>query len=90
MKIKYTKTCTTVYDCYKYSSKEIDLLGDVIISERKLRELPVTRTPKSYASEIKAHKRAYKLGIMRSHTKDADLEESISKNKEILYRIIGV
>lgn len=89
MNIKYDKTCTTVYDCYKYSSKEINLLGDVIISERKLRELPVTRTPKSYASEIKAHKRAYLIGYKRSHSKDADLEENITKWNEIKYRILG-
>lgn len=87
--IKYTKTYTTVYDCYKYTNKEIDKLGLTIFSQRKLKDLPVTRTAKSYSSEIKAHKRAYLIGYKRSHSKDADLEENITKWNEIKYRIFG-
>ena len=90
MKIKYTKKCTTVYDCYEYTNKEIDKIGKEIVSKRKLKGYKVTRTAESYSNEIKAHKRAYKLGIMRNHSKDADLEENLSKKLEIVYKVFGI
>jgi len=90
MKIKYTKKCTTVYDCYKYTNKEIDRLGLLIVDERFRMNLPVTRSSKSYSSEIKAHKRAYLIGYKRDHSKDCDCEENISKKLELKYRILGL
>lgn len=86
---KYTEKCTTVYDCYKLSNKQIDRIAKIIVEMRKEFNLKVTRTAKSYANEIKAHKRAYLIGYKRSHSKDADLEENITKWNEIKYRILG-
>ena len=88
--IKYFKHCTVVYDCYKLSNKEINDISKEIVKQRKDRKLLLTRTAKSYMSEIKAHKRAYLLGIKKDHSKDADLEENMCKSKEILYKIFGV
>lgn len=88
--IKYFKQCTVVYDCYKLSNKKINNISKEIVKQRKERKLLLTRTEKSYACEIKAHKRAYLLGIKRDHSKDADLEENMCKSKEILYKIFGV
>lgn len=90
MNIKYFKQCTVVYDCYKLSNKEINNIAKEIVSQRKERKLLLTRNEKSYASEIKAHKRAFLLGYKRDHTKDADLEENMCKSKEILYKLFGV
>jgi len=90
MNIIYKLDCTTVLDCYKLSYKEIDKVGREIFSKRKLKGLPVTRTAQSYANEIRTHKRAYKLGIMKNHSKDADLEENLSKKLEIIYKIFGL
>lgn len=89
VEIKYSVDCTTVYNCYLLKDKEIKTICDEIIKERKMRNFPVTRTKKSYINEIKAHKRLYLLNYKVSHTKDADLEEPITKSKELFYKITG-
>ena len=88
VKIKIDLNCTKVYDSYKV--KNIDKLVDEIIKIRKENKYKVTRSKKSYVSEIKAHNRLYKLGISRNHTKDTDMEENISKKNDILFRIVGI
>ena len=85
-----SENCTTLWNCYKHTDKEINDLSKEIINQRNKFNYETTRTWKSYACEIKAHKRLYKLHLFRSHTKDADCEEPISKFKDILFRIIGV
>lgn len=89
MNIKYGLNSTKVVDCYKLSNKEIDKIGREIFAKRKLQGLLVTRDANSYASEIRAHKRAYLIGYKRKRTKDADLEENLNKKLEILYKIFG-
>ena len=81
---------TIVLDCYKYTNKEIKELGKEIVRKRTLQGLSVTRTANSYSSEIKAHKRLYKLGIMKKHTEDADLEENLDTILKIFYFILGL
>ena len=88
--IIYASNCTTIRDCYEFTDKGINIISKIICRTRKEKGLKLTRTWKSYACEIKAHKRLYKLGIKKDHTKDADCEEPIERNKEILYRIIGI
>ena len=88
--MNFSETCTTIIDCYKYTNEEIDEISRKIIRERTKRKLTLTRTAKSYACEIKAHKRLYNLGIAKTHTNHADCEEPISKVKDILFRIVGV
>lgn len=91
LNIIYTKTNTRIYDSYKLNNKEIKVVVQDIIFIRVMdNKLLKTRTEQSYINEIKAHKRLYKLGLFRSHTKDADLEEPIKKWKEMLYSIIGM
>lgn len=87
-KIKIDLNCTKVYDSYKV--KNIDKLVDEIIKIRKENKYKVTRSKKSYVSEIKAHNRLYKLGYKRDHTKDTDMEENINKLNDTLFRIIGL
>jgi len=89
MKVKFTENCTIVYDCYQYDYISINIIGEIIAITRKENNLLVTRTNTSYANEIRAHKRLYKLGLFKSHTKDADLEENIKWYKELFYNIIG-
>ena len=90
MKIKYTENCTKICDSYEMKTdnaiKEIALH---IATTRMIKDLPQTRTEKSYCNEIKAHNRLYKLHLFRKHTKDTDLEEPISKFMEIIYSILG-
>ena len=86
MKILYTENNTKIIDSYKYNVSNI---VKTILQERIEKNLPITRTFISYAREIKAHNRLYKLGIARSHTKDCDCEENIKDWKEKIYKIIG-
>lgn len=86
-RIVYTNNNTKIYDSYTYNN--ISSLVKEILQERLEKDLPITRSMISYAREIKAHNRLYKLGLFRSHTKDCDCEENIVKWKEIVYSIIG-
>lgn len=81
---------TVVLDCYHYTDKQIKKLGEKIVRIRKLQGLIVTRKPYSYASEIKTHKRLYKLGICRKRTKDCDCEEKLDIILKIIYFILGL
>lgn len=90
MKIKYTKNCTKIYDSYLLKTNEdIHSIVAEIIINRSERNMSSKRKWASYAREIKAHNRLYKLGLFRSHTKDTDLEENIKKWKEVIFKIIG-
>jgi len=89
MKIKYNENLTKIYDCYELSDSEINEIAVKIWLHRKQNDLP-KRKIISYAAEIKAHKRLYKLHIFRSHTRDADLEEPIPKILDFLYQIVGI
>ena len=85
-KIRYTEFNTTVYDVHKMSDADIwDAVSKIVLyrSDKGW----ITRTAEQYFREIRGHARLYKLGIMRSHTKDADLEEPSHLNW--LWRIIG-
>ena len=91
MRIRYYKGKTKIYDCYLIKNKDVPYLIDSIIYIRKfVKNLPTTRTRRSYIAETKAHNRLYKLGLFKKHTKNCDLEEDIKLWKEIVYRIIGV
>ena len=81
---------TVVLDCDIYTDKQIKKLGEEIVRKRKLQGLLVTRTAKSYASEIKTHKRLYKLGIAKKRTKDCDCEENLDIILKIFYYILGM
>ena len=77
MQIKYTKTCTKIYDSYELktddSIKEIALH---IATARMVKNLPQTRTEKSYCNEIKAHNRLYKWGLFKNHTKPSNVKKN--------------
>lgn len=91
MKITYSEKETKVYDSYLLGSDYlIRKVAVEIATTRMIKHLPQTRTEKSYMNEIKAHNRLYKLGLFKNHTKDADLEEPISKFKEIIYAILSI
>lgn len=86
MRIIYTETNTKIIDSYKYNVSNV---VKTILQERMEKNLPITRSYISYIREIKAHNRLYKLGIARSHTKDCDCEENITKKEEFIFKIIG-
>lgn len=88
MNVEYNKKKTTIFDSYlmKNVSKEVK----EIIKERKEKGYKTNRTLNSYIKETKAHNRLYKLGLLRKHTKNTDLEENIKLWKEIAYFIIGI
>ena len=90
MKIKYKKKNTKIINSYDLVNMEILELCKEIIRERRKRGLPVTRKYLSYVSEIKAHRRLYKLGLFRSRTRDTDLEEPINCLIDMIYRILGI
>lgn len=87
MRVSYSKNCTTVYNSYLI--KDITKAVDEIINYRLKHNFPVTRAKDSYVSEWKAHNRLYKLGLFKSHTKNVDLEENLSKKNELIWKILG-
>ena len=91
MRIIYSENNTKIYNSYLLKTKtEINKIVMKILSERKNKNLPITRNFESYAREIKTHNRLYKLGLYRSHTKDTDLEENQSKFKGLIYTILSI
>lgn len=76
------------YSCLLTKFGENHIIS-LIITERYNRGLPITRSYKSYLSELKAHNRLFKLHLFRKHTTDCDLEENIKWWKDLIYRIIG-
>ena len=92
MRIIYTENNTKICNSYLLGQDD-SKIGDIVIEilrTRRDRGLPITREPKSYTKEIKAHNRLYKLGMFKSHTKDCDCEENIKKWKNVVYSIIGL
>lgn len=83
--VYFNKNNTRIIDSYKIVDLEMDYVIQELVSFRKENNLLVTRTNESYRNEIIAHNRLYKLGLFKSHTKDVDLEEPISKCKEKMY-----
>ena len=80
---------TTIFNCYKIKRKQIKNTIENLIDLRKIKNLPITRSQKSYEKELKSHILMYKLHLFRKHTKDCDLEEHIKKWKNIFYYMIG-
>ena len=87
IRVKFTNECTTIYDCYKV--KDIKNFMLYVMKKRQELGYKLNRSIDSYTKELKAHIRLYKLGIARSHTRDADLEENLTKDKGFIWQIIG-
>lgn len=87
LKITYTEDNTHVEN--SYLATDLDLEVGYIIRERYLRSLPQTRSFDSYVREWRGHNRLYKLGLFKSHTKDADLDENQKLIHKIIWDIIG-
>ncbi len=87
MKVDYNKDNTKIYDCYLIKNFDRDIYN--IMRDREEKGFPITRSLRSYINETKAHAKLYNLGLFKSHTKDADLEENITPLKELIYSIIG-
>lgn len=91
MRIIYTENTTKIIDSYKLkTNQKIEAIAYEIELTRLQKKIPQTRTIKSYAREIKAHNRLYKLGLFKNHTKDTDLEEKTNKVKELIYTILSI
>lgn len=88
MNVIYTEDNTHVVDSYKYTDIERKVM--YILRERHLQHLKVTRTFESYVREWKGHNNLYHLHIARSHTKDVDMQEDISKFEELIWMVIGI
>lgn len=90
MKVRYYKSKTKIYDSYLIKNKDVsEKIDEILLTRKCIKNLPTTRTKRSYIAETKAHNRLYKLGMFKKHTKNTDLEEDIKWWKEIVYRIIG-
>lgn len=87
--IMFFSDLTIVKNCYQLSDIEIEKHSSFIVKTRKKLACIRTRSKESYFNEIRAHRRLYKLGLFRKHTKDCDLEEPTTRMKEFFYKIIG-
>lgn len=83
------KNCTKIIDSYDLSDKESIMMAERIIFARRVYGYKTKRSLESYIREIIAHNRLYKWHLFRSHTKDTDLEENITRIKELIYLIVG-
>ena len=90
IELKLYPTYSKIINSYLISTKnDYKELIDILITCRKNSNYLISRSNKSYECEVRAHNRLYKLGLFKSHTKDADLEENIKWYKELFYNIIG-
>lgn len=75
-----------IMDSYliKDVKKMEEIIGIAIVKGFK-----TDRSMTSMVNEWKAHNLLYNLHIARSHTKDVDIESSISKKLDFIYKILG-
>lgn len=84
--IKYSERCVVIKDCYRVKDRG---MREILEEFKRMTGYKSKRSTRSWIREWKAHKRLYKLGIARSHTKDCDLEEEIKWWLEIVYMLVG-
>lgn len=90
--IIYFEDSTKVTNSYLLTDEELNQVASQIEFSRTVTfdwKCTHLRNKESYTKEIKAHNKLYKLGICKSHTIDADLEEDLSKAKSIIWSILG-
>lgn len=85
------------YECYcdsnnihivdSYKVKDIDgFLDDLIKTVGK--DFKYQRGKKAWSAEWYAHNLAYKMGVMRAHSKDVDLNDDETLVKRVIYHIV--
>lgn len=84
-----TRELTTIHNSFLIEKDEVNDLITKILCERGKKEYPITRSHKSYARELLAHNRMFKMHLFRKHTRNSDLEENIVWWKDIFYWVIG-
>lgn len=78
----------TIMDVSNVTKEEVIELLDTL--REKYFDYPVfNRTNKSFINEFLVHKFLYKIGILRSKTKDAGMQYPISSFIEFLYSVFG-
>lgn len=78
----------TIFDCFKYNRNEqVAVLLDA--KEKYPNSRIWERSMYSMLCEWRVHKLCYKLGLYKSHTKDADIEYPIDPKMEKVYKFIG-
>lgn len=90
--IIYYEDSTKVTNSYLLDDDEIERVAIDIVYSRSCKfdwRCICLRDEHSYAREIKAHNRLYQLGLFKSHTIDADLEEDQNTLLKIIYWLIG-
>lgn len=89
MTVRYWLDNTCIYNSYRIDPDDVDVWIVKIRKKRHEKGFKTNRSFGSYARELKAHIRMYKMHLFRSHTKDTDLEEDIKLWKEIVYFFFG-
>lgn len=74
-----------IVDSYKV--REIDTFLDELIAVVS-KDFNYIRTKKAWSAEWYAHNLAYKMHIMRVHSKDVDLNEDEGLVKRIIYNLV--
>lgn len=85
-----TYGCITIYDSHKTENRKQIMQILKQIAADNISAVTQKRTLKSLADEWIAHTRLYKLGIMRDHTADVDLEYPQNKLHSIVWSILGI
>ncbi len=80
----------TIKNSYKIKDKYIMKFVDLLYLKSIELGFKYTRSKRSWAKEIEAHNRLYKLGLFRSHTIDTDLSENESRFRLFIYNIISI
>lgn len=86
--VEYTDTNIKILDSYKVTEEKDMLMILSIISIYP--QYKLTRKRKDLLDEWKAHNLAYKLHLMRKHTRDTDLSENEGKFRLFIYKVLGI
>ena len=86
--IRYDDKGITILDSYKITNKT--RMYAILSFFRRQTKYESKRSINSWIREWKAHNRLYKLGLLKKHTKDCDLEENEKWYRLVLYHIIGM
>ena len=85
-----TDTNITIFDSYKIKDKDIIKFVNLLYLKSIDLGFKYTRSKRSWAKEIEAHNRLYRLGLFKYHTIDTDLSENESKFRLFIYTIISI
>ena len=90
VEIEITNNNVRIIDSFKITDKNsMKNILNIVRNLAMRKGIYFKRNNKSWIQEWKAHNLLYKFHLLKSHTKDTDLEENESKFRLFCYKILG-